>query len=182
LSSKFASPGDDAQRAHAGARCDLAVGRIGAPHGVRGQVRVEPLTDYPERFARLGEVCLELSDGRRRRAVVEGGSPGARGRVVLKFKGCDDRAAVEDLRGAYVLIPRAEAVELPSGHYFVDDIVGLEVVTTSGERLGAVREVIRTGANDVYVTDRGMVPATREVVRRIDLAAGAMVVELPEEI
>jgi len=148
---------------------------------VNGRVRVEPLTDFPQRFAQLDEVCLELPGGERRRAVVEKAEAGP-GRVLLKLEGCDDRSAAEALRGAYVLIPRSQAVELPAGHYFVDDIVGLEVVTVDGESLGVVREVQRTGANDVYVTDKALIPATREVVRRIDIAAGVMVVDLPEQI
>ena len=159
---------------------EVAVALVGAPHGLRGMARVAPLTDDPGRFERLGAVTLELTGGERRAAAVEKVQVGP-DRVLLKFKGLDDRGAVEALRGAYVLIPRSEAVELPAGHYFADDIVGLEVVTVSGERLGPVREVLRTGANDVYATDKVMIPATREVVRKIDIAAGVMVVDLPEE-
>jgi len=160
---------------------EIAVGRIAAPHGVKGQVRVEPLTDFPERFARLNEVSLELPTGERRPAVVERSS-GAGVRLLLKLKGVDDREAAQALRGAYILIPRTQAIELPAGHYFIDDIVGLEVVTVNGESLGTVQEVLHTGANDVYVTDRAMIPATRQVVRKVDLGAGVMTVELPEEI
>lgn len=156
------------------------MGRIGAPHGVNGRVRVQPLTDVPQRFAKLREVCLELADGERRAAVVEAALVGPRW-VLLKLKGYDDRDAAGALRGAYILIPRGQAIALPQGHYFIDDIVGLEVVTVQGERLGPVREVIQTGANDVYVTDTVMIPATRQVVREIDLEAGVMTVDLPEE-
>jgi len=156
------------------------VALVRSPHGLRGMVRVAPLTDDPGRLERLGAVTLELPGGERRAAAVEKVQVGPDS-ILLKLKGLDDRDAVEALRGAYVLIPRSEAVKLPAGHYFADDIVGLEVVTVSGERLGPVREVLRTGANDVYATDKAMIPATREVVRKIDIAAGVMVVDLPEE-
>jgi 16S rRNA processing protein RimM len=156
------------------------VGRIAAPHGINGRVRVDPLTDVPQRFAKLREVCLALADGERRVVSIEAASVGPRW-VLLKLTGYDDRDAAAELRGAYILIPRAQAIALPQGHYFIDDIVGLEVVTVHGERLGPVREVIQTGANDVYVTDQAMIPATRQVVREINLAAGVMTVDLPEE-
>ena len=160
---------------------EVAIGRVGPPHGLKGQVRVEPLTDVPERFARLDKVSLELPDGKRRPAVVESASADG-ARVLVKLRGVDDRDAARELSGAYILIPREQAVELLEGRYFIDDILGLEVVTASGESLGRVVEVLRTGANDVYATDRAMIPATREVVRKIDIAAGVMVVDLPEEI
>jgi 16S rRNA processing protein RimM len=160
---------------------ELAVGRIAAPHGVNGRVRVQPLTDVPQRFAKLREVCLELADGERRQVTIESASVGPRF-VLVKLKGYDDRDAAGALRGAYILIPRAEAIALPQGRYFIDDIVGLEVVTVQGERLGPVREVMQTGANDVYVTETAMIPATREVVREINLEAGVMTVDLPGEI
>ena len=140
---------------------------------------MEPLTDFPERFARLSGVTLELPTGERRAATVEGSSA-SDPRILLKLEGVDDREGARALRGAYILIPRSQAISLPEGHYFVDDIVGLQVVTVSGESLGAVREVIHTGANDVYVTERAMIPATREVVRKVDLGAGTMTVDLPE--
>ena len=182
MSSRSASPEGNAPRGAGRHEGDVAVGRITAPHGVRGQVKVEPLTDDPRRFSQLGEVCLELPDGQRRDAAVEQAAAGPGGRILLKLKGCDDRDAAAALRGAYILIPRAQAIELPPGRYFVDDILGLEVVTVSGAGLGSVREVLHTGANDVYVTEQVMIPATREVVRKIDVAAGVMVVDLPEEI
>jgi 16S rRNA processing protein RimM len=172
---------NNAPRPRPRADAEIAVGRIAAPHGVKGQVRIEPLTDVPRRFAELSDVCLELPGGERRAAVIEGVSAGP-SRVLLKLKGCDDRDAAGGLRGAYILIPRAQAIALPEGHYFIDDIVGLEVVTVDGDALGRVREVLRTKANDVYATDRAMIPATREVIRRIDLGAGVIVVDLPEEI
>lgn len=180
MSSQSARAGDRGERRPQGA-AEIAVGRIGAPHGVRGQVRVEPLTDSPQRLEQLREVCIELPGGERRQAVVE--KAAARGsRVWMKIAGVDDRNAAQGLRGAYILIPRSQALELPAGHYFIEDIVGLEVVSVSGERLGKVREVIRTGANDIYATDLVMIPATREIVRKIDLDAGEMVVDLPEEV
>lgn len=175
------TPGSDAPRQRPREDAEIAVGRITAPHGVKGQVRVEPLTDVPQRFAELSDVSLELPGGERRGAVIERAAVSP-SRVLLKLKDCDDRDAAEALRGAYILIPRAQAIALPEGHYFIDDIVGLEVVTVDGEDLGRVREVLRTKANDVYATDRAMIPATREVIRGIDLRAGRIVVELPEEI
>lgn len=140
-------------------------------------VRVYPLTDFPERLQRLKEVVLRSREGDRR-AVVEGAWP--HGQVYLvKFEGCDSLGAAEELRGAYLTVALDEAVPLPPGEYYFYQIVGLRVEEETGRAVGTVREVLRTGANDVYVVAREgqedlLVPAIKDVVRDIDLEAGVM--------
>ena len=104
--------------------------------------------------------------------------------VLLKLKGIDTREAAIAQRYVYVYVPESEAAcELPPGEYFVHQIVGLQVLTTAGEDLGTVEEVLSTGANDVYVVPgpRGevLIPALKTVIRTIDLATGQLIVELP---
>lgn len=159
---------------------DLAIGQVTAPFGIKGEVRVRPETDYPERFLDLREVCLELPSGEQLPKRIEGArvSPGA---IVLRFSGCHRREEAEALRGAWVKIKSSQAVSLPENSYWVDDIIGMKVVTTEGEELGAVTEVIRSPGNDVYVTLKAMIPAVRHVVQRVDLANREMVVSLPKD-
>jgi len=141
---------------------------------------VRPETDFPERFARLEQVCLELRGGEERRVRVTRARVTPKG-VLAQFEGCDGLAGAEELRGAWVKVRPSMAAPLPEGSYYVHQIVGLRVVTTDGRDLGEVTEVIQTAANDVYVVGEAMIPAVREFVREISLEKGVMVVEMPAE-
>jgi 16S rRNA processing protein RimM len=107
-----------------------------------------------------------------------------RGRVLIKLEGAASRGDAEALVGATLYIPESEAVRLPPGAYFWHDIVGLQVRSRDGLELGAIAEILETGSNDVYVVrgPRGevLIPATHEVVQRIDLEAGIMEIEIIE--
>ncbi len=155
---------------------ELAVGVIVRPHGVRGEVRVRPTTDRPEVFDKLEEVLVGRAGQPSRRLRIEGARM-HQGVILVKFKGIDNREAAEELRSAELCIRRADSVPLKPDEFLVADVIGLEVVTTQGERVGPVLEVLATGAHDVYVTERGMIPAVSEFVKEIDLAGGKMVIE-----
>ncbi len=157
----------------------LVVGRVTAPFGTRGEVRVRPETDFPERFQKLGEVCLELPNGEERVVRVARARITPKG-ILVKLDGYDDRDAVEGLRRAFVKVKPSMAAPLPEGSYWIHEIIGLRAVTEEGRDLGEVTEVLRSPANDVYVTESAMIPAVREVVREIDLEKGRMIVALPE--
>ncbi len=154
----------------------VVVGRVIRPHGVRGELRVEILTDYPERLPDRRMLYL----GSEARPYAVEGVRFHQGAVLIKLAGCDDRSAAEQLRGQWVQIPIEEAVPLEEDEYYYFQVVGVEVVTDKGEALGRVVEVLDTGANDVYVIHgpRGevLIPAIEEVVRELDLEARRMVV------
>ena len=142
-------------------------------HGLQGAVRGLILTDFPEDLARLEEVILE---GATRRTVKLRDAQ-VHGRVLLfQFEGIDTVEAAEALRGSWVKIPRSQAHPLPPEHYYVSDIVGIEAFTQAGRSLGTIRNVFRTGANDVYTTERVHIPATREAVLELDVPGRRMVV------
>ena len=125
----------------------IAVGRIVGAFGVRGQLKVVPTGNSPERFRQLEQLYVgEMHD----RYEIEQCQV-RRTDALLKLKGIATREAAIAQRYVYVYVPESEAVELPSGEYFVHQIVGLQVHTTAGEHLGTVEEVLSTGANDVYV-------------------------------
>jgi 16S rRNA processing protein RimM len=154
---------------------DLVIGQVTAPFGVKGALRVRPETDFPERFGDLDEVCLGLPTGEERFFPVRRAQVTAKG-VTLALVGCDDRDTAASLRGALVKIRQSMSVPLPEGSFWIHNVVGLRVVTEQGEELGEVIEVIRTPGNDVYVTPCTMVPAVREVIRKIDLDEGVIVI------
>ena len=158
----------------------LVIGRVTAPFSTKGTVRVRPETDFPERFGELERVCLELPTGEEQLFHVQEARPTPKG-ILVTFAECTDRDQAAALRGAWVKVRPSMAVPIPEGSYWIHQIIGLRAVTVDGEDLGEVTEVVRTGANDVYVTESAMIPALREVVREIDLGRGRMVVSLPEE-
>ncbi len=157
------------------------VGRVSRPHGVRGEVRVEIVTAYPERLAQRADFYLARPDSPDvvQRYPVEGLRL-HRETLLLKLGGCDDRNEAEELRGMLVQIPTEEAVPLEEGEYYHFQIIGAAVETESGEALGRVVEVLETGANDVYIVrgPRGelLVPAIESVVRELGLDAKRVVI------
>lgn len=165
----------------------VIIGEVTAPHGVRGELRVLPLTDDPERFGRLISVQVTGgAPGLPREVAVERAS--SRGNmVILKLAGVDDAGAAEKWRGARLAVPRTEAIPLSEGRYFQFEIMGLSVVTEDGRVLGKIVRIYETGANDVYevrsetgagLPETFLLPALKSVVRSVDVPGGRMVVRL----
>lgn len=153
----------------------LVIGQAVRPWGVGGALKVQILSEFPQRFLELKEVYVagELRG-------VEGARP-HQGMVVVKLAGCDTREQAEALRGALLEVAMEDAVSLPEGRYYVHQVVGLEVWTGEGQYLGRVSEVLPTGSNDVYLVRSGRrelaIPAIERVVREVDLEEGRLVVE-----
>lgn len=155
----------------------VVVGRVIRPHGVRGEMRVQPETDFPEHLAMLGQAVLltdERSEPVRIEAVRSAGDA-----VLVKVAGIDTPEAAAPWRGAALAVPRELAAPLPEGRHYVFEIIGMAVETEDGEALGTVEEVLRTSANDVYIV-RGrrelLIPAISSVVLRIDTEGRRMVI------
>ena len=153
----------------------FVVGRILAPWGVRGEVKIEVLTDYPERFAPRARVFMKgqaLEVERSRRVAKH---------AILKLAGVDTRNDAEALRNQLLEVPESELMPLQPGEYFEHQIIGLQVYTTEDVYLGRVEEILRTGSNDVYLVREGkkerLIPAIAEVVRAIDVPGGRMTIE-----
>jgi len=156
----------------------MAVGRIVGAHGVRGEIKVKQLTDFPERFAPGSR--LYLGDEEFQREVVA--ARPHRGMLLVKLSGLTNRNDVEHLRGKYLFIRREEAMALEEDEYYEDELIGLIVETVDGEHLGELIEIMWTGANEVYIVrgPRGevLIPAIAQVVQEVDLDAGVMRVRL----
>jgi len=161
----------------------IAIGKIAKPVGIKGEVKVLPWTDFPERFAKLGRVFIRKkgkpeSELEIVRAREHGGA------VLIQFAGIDTPEAADRLREAELLIPKQEAMPLPEGAYYTFDLIGMEVVTEDGERIGRLSDVWRMPAHDVYVVERGgkeiLVPALQTVIRDVDIPHRRMTVALPD--
>lgn len=158
----------------------LAIGRVNRAHGLRGELSVTVLTEFPERFETTSWVYLgnefEAEPYRLEKFRWH------KKHILLTLSGITDRTQAEQFRGQFVQVPTEEAVPLPEGSYYLYQLIGLTVITTGGQTLGAVVDIIETGANDVYVVGKGeqsvLVPAIPQVVRSIDIDRGEMVVEL----
>jgi 16S rRNA processing protein RimM len=197
----------------------LIIGQVVAPFGIRGELKVNIVTEFPERVRKLKRVTLtpfrSIEPGLAPTAALDPSTvkrdwsaKGARrgpesatsypvvssqihrGQMVLKLEGV---ASVEDadlLRGYWVVIPIEEVPALPSGAYYLYQIVGLEVYTTEGTYIGKIEDVITSTANDVYVvkgpgvtepSGELLIPAIKLVVRRIDIEAGRLEIAPLEE-
>lgn len=160
---------------------EFQVGVITQPHGIRGEVKVFPTTDDAGRFRKLKEVIMD--DGRERRNLEIEGVKFFKQFVILKFKGFDSINDVEKYRSARLYVTRDNAVKLQKDEYFIADLIGLEVVTEDEGHFGTIKDVLTTGANDVYVVARddgseALLPAIGECVRKIDMEQGKITVHI----
>ena len=151
------------------------VGIITAPHGVRGEVKVYPTTDDVRRFKRLKEIILDT--GRERLVLEIEGVKFVKQLAVLKFKGYDNIDDVQKFRQKSLYVSRENAVRLGRDEYYIADLMGLKVFNEEEQEIGVLREVIETGANDVYAIDLSdgrelLLPAIRQCVLEVDVAAG----------
>lgn len=158
----------------------LRVGVITSTHGVRGEVKVFPTTDDAKRFKTLKKVIL---DGREPLELSIEQVKFFKNMVILKFKGYDNINDVETWRQRDLLITRDQAVELKEDEYFITDLIGLTVVSEDEAVLGRVKDVLETGANDVYVVELTsgkelLLPAIKDCILNVDLEGGRMKVHV----
>lgn len=148
-----------------------------AAHGVGGEVRVYPHSDFPERFQDLTEVLL----GPEARPCQVRFRAFHRGLVLLSIEGCSTRAEAAAMRGTLLYLHKNDLPPLPPGEYYFYQLVGLQVVDTAGAALGRVVAVEHKPAHDLYWVEtpagsRHPIPAVRAIVQEIDLGAGRMVI------
>ena len=155
------------------------VGWVLGAHGTSGEIRVKSYTDVPTRFDPGQDLFIDWVPYR-----ITDSSSGKKDQVVLKLEGIDTPAAAEGLSGLWLTSPAQDSPELSAGEFFHYQLLGLEARTEEGEDLGTLREIIQTGSNDVYRIERDgrelLLPAISQVIRRVDLSAGVMVVKLLE--
>lgn len=158
----------------------LQVGVISSMHGIRGEVKVFPTTDDPARFKKLKKVLLNT--GRERLELEIQSVRFFKQFVILKFRGIDNRNDIEKYKGKSLLVPREDAVPLEEGEYYVADLIGMEVFTPEG-RFGVLKDVMKTGANEVYIIDSDehgevLLPAIRQCIQDVDVEKKIMRIHL----
>ena len=161
----------------------LQVGIITSTHGVRGEVKVYPTTDDPRRFRRLKEVVLDT--GKEKMNLEIEGVKFFKQFVILKFKGLDNINDIEKYRQKSLYVTRKNAVRLQRDEYFIADLIGLKVQDEDGKELGTVKDVIETGANDVYEVEMAdgkslLLPAIKQCILNVDVENGTMQVQVLE--
>lgn len=162
----------------------LQVGVISSTHGLRGEVKVFPTTDDAARFQTLKNVVLDT--GREKLDLEIQSVRFFKQFVIVKFKGIDNINDIEKYKGKSLFVTRENAVELEEDEYYIGDLIGMEVYTDdSEERFGVLKDVMETGANEVYIItseNHGevLLPAIRECILDIDVEVKKMKVHLME--
>lgn len=159
----------------------LRVGVITTTHGIRGEVKVFPTTDDPQRFKKLKEVILDT--GKEQLHLKIASVKFFKNLVILKFKEFDSINDVEKFKHADLLVTREHAVKLEEGEYFIADLIGLQGISDEGEDVGELTDVIQTGANDVYVFSKEgtpdlLVPKIPDCVKNINLEDKTILIHL----
>ena len=161
----------------------LQVGVISSTHGVRGEVKVFPTTDDVKRFKKLKKVILDT--GKEQLPLEIEGVKFFKQFVILKFRGIDNINDIEQYKGKRLLVDREHAVKLKKDEYFIADMIGMDVFTEDGELFGALKDVMETGANDVYIIEMSdgkevLVPAIKQCILDVDIENRKMVIHLLE--
>lgn len=159
----------------------LQVGVITQTHSVRGEVKVFPTTDDVNRFKKLKQVILDT--GKETMPLEIQSVKFFKQFVILKFKGIDNINDIEKYKRCSLYVTREHAVALEEDEYFIADMIGMEVCTEDGNIFGTLKDVIETGANDVYVIENAehgevLVPAIKECIRSVDIEKGQMMIHL----
>lgn len=159
----------------------LQVGAITQPHGIRGEVKVFPMTNDVKRFKKLKEVILDT--GREKMTLEIEGVKFFKQYAILKFKGYDNINDIEKYKGKPLFVTRENAVKLGRDEYFIADLIGIEVYDEDGQYLGVLQKVIETGANDVYEVKfedgrEVLFPAIKQCILDVDMESRKMKVHI----
>jgi len=163
------------------------VARVLKAHGLKGEVRLKPETDYPERISSGFSLYLSPACQEEDKLVIESVRLSSRGPIV-KFAGIDNPESAAELVGRDLYVPKDRFPSLPQDTFWVHELIGLQIFEEGGNFLGKLKEVLRTKSNDVYVVERDregrkeevLIPALKDVIRKVDLEEDRMIVRLPE--
>lgn len=161
----------------------LRVGIIAATHGIKGEVKVYPTTEEPMRFKKLKQAYIDTGEEKLVFEIEQ--VRFFKKYVILKFKDINSINDIEKYKGRDLLIDREQAVPLEQDEFFISDLIGLRVVNEEGKILGVLKEVLPTGANDVYIVELEnqkelLLPAIKQCILKTDLEQGQMIVHVME--
>ena len=161
----------------------INIGKITSAHGIKGEIKVLPYSDIPERCYRLENVRI-IEDGEVKVYEVENARLHDRN-WVIKLKNTDNRDDADKFKGSYIYLLPEEREPLPPGHYYWDVIIGLEVYAEDSSYLGVIEEIIPSGGHDIYAVNKEgynkplLIPAVKDIVQEIELHQGRVQVTLP---
>jgi len=163
----------------------LEVGQIVGTHGVKGTLKVKPLTDDITRFSKLKKVYMNINSELQEFSIEE--VRYNKNTVLLTLQNIDTIEKAEGYRGFYLKIDRSDSVKLEKDSYFIIDLIGLSVHDESDDSLlGYIEDIYNTGSNDIYVVKdelsgrQILLPATKEVIKKVDIGAKKIIVRLIE--
>ena len=156
----------------------IIIGQVVAPRGIEGKLKVEVVTDFPQRFAPRSQIYIN------REPMTIASTEWHKGKAIIKLDTIDSIEEAEKLRGQAIEIHHSQLQPLPEGQYYHFQLIGLEVWTTQEELLGTVTEILTAESNDNYVV-RGakgeiLIPAIEDVVKSVDLDKGRITIEAIE--
>lgn len=159
----------------------LEVGKIVNTHGLRGEVKVVPCTDYPEVFEDIDFVYVKKKSEYERLDVK--GIKYQKNNLIVRFSQITDINMAEKYKNQVIYAEREILGELPDGVYYIADLIGLDIVTEDGEKIGTVSDVFNTGSNDIYEVKREgkknlLLPVIDDVVLNIDVEGGKITVRM----
>ncbi len=156
------------------------IGKVINAHGVRGQIKVFPLTFDVQRFELLDTIDVYFEKNNRVQTFTIENLSYHKNLVLIKLKEINDMNEALGLKNGLIRIPRDMALPLSENEYYVKDLIGLQVYKEDGELLGTLDEVIETGANDVYRIGELLIPAIKQCILSVDIASKVMKVHLLE--
>lgn len=164
----------------------ISIGKIVNTHGHKGEIKILPLTDFPERFFKMDKVLVfEKEKNTLKEFQIENARQHKQA-IILKLKEILDMNEAEKLKGSFLQVKKEDLVELPKDHFYIFEIIGVKVFEVTRGYLGVLKDVIQTGANDVYVIEPKegkpiLIPALKKVVKEINILEGNMMVEWEED-
>jgi len=159
----------------------IVIGVVERAYGVRGEIKVKPITDFPSRFKQLKTIFVEYSSGSGKEFEVS--TVVLRGKFVyLVLEGIESREQAQTLQGGRLKIPRQQAMPLAADEFYHFEVVGFEIRTTAGQKLGLVEEVMSFPANDVLLVKNPereyLIPVIKDVLKKIDRSAAQITIEV----
>ncbi len=157
------------------------VGVITQTHGLKGEVKVFPTTDDPMRYKSLKDVIVDT--GKEKIDMEISSVRFQKNLVIVKFKGIDDINDIEKYKKSEIYVTRENAVPLEENEYYIADLIGLKVYSDEDEELGQIKDVLQTGANDVYIIKKAgaedlLIPAIKDCIKEVNIEEGTMLVHL----
>ena len=150
----------------------IAIGKVSKPIGTRGEVKILPLTDEMQRFVHLHSVYLGYHEAKTELINILNVRIDSR-QIVLSVQGIETVEEAKKITGCYLLVQKENAVQLKDGCYFIDDVIGCEVLTEEQKNVGVITDLLTLPMNDVWVVRKGtkefLIPAVKSIIRQVDI-------------